>query len=105
MNKLRNVKLPALWKLNSFKKKMDQFFTVLQNSMGYYVEPIEKITYVLTEVYNKLDKNIKENTFDLLISGDGMQLTRTLTNTVNFTLKVLNEKDLNQPLGIYTLGK
>ena len=90
-----------LYKINSFKSKMNKFYTILQNSMGYYVEPIEKLTYVLTKIYSKLEKNIQNNTFELFLSGDGMQLTRTMTNSVNFTFKVLNEMD---PNALYILG-
>ena len=100
MKKLR-ANLPSLYKMNSFKTKMNKFYTILQNSMGYYVEPIEKLTYVLTKIYSKLDGRIQNNTFELFLSGDGMQLTRTMTNSVNFTFKVLNEMD---PNALYILG-
>ena len=80
---------------------MNKFYTILQNSMGYYVEPIEKLTYVLTKIYSKLEKNIQNNTFELFLSGDGMQLTRTMTNSVTFTFKVLYRMD---PNALYVLG-
>lgn len=94
-------RLSSLHKSNLIKKQMNSFFTILPNALGFYVKPKQKINFVLGKIYAKLNGNILNDTFDLLISGDGLQLTRTHTNTVNFTFKVLNEKDAS---AIYTLG-
>ena len=38
-------------KVTSFAKKINQFFPVLNNSMGAYVLPEEKIKFLLTKVF------------------------------------------------------
>ena len=107
-NKFRKVvnqlggRLASMYSSNLIKTQMSKFYTILPNALGFYVKPKEKVNFVLTKIFEKLGRMIANDTFDLLISGDGLQLTRTHTNTVNFTFKVLNEKD---PSAIYTLGK
>ena len=106
-NKFRKIvnklggRMASMYSKNLLKSQMDDFYTILPNSLGFYVKPIEKVNYVLTKIYQKLIKKINNHTFDLLISGDGFQLTRTHTNAVNFTFKVLNENDST---ALYTLG-
>ena len=48
-------------------------------------------------------KNIANDTFEIMLSGDGLQITRTKTNTVNLTFNVINAKDTSTS-GLYTLS-
>jgi len=99
--RLQKIVLPSLYYCNKAKSIMDIFYTVHKNKYGSYISPAEKFDFVLKKIYNKLDKKIKNDTFEIFLSGDGMQLTRTHTNTLNFTFKVLNENDSS---ALYTLG-
>ena len=94
-------RMNSLYGNNKLRRQMEKFYTILPNSLGFYVKPREKVNYVLNKIYEKLNRNVVNDTFDLLISGDGLQLTRTHTNTVSFTFKVLNERD---SAALYTLG-
>ena len=46
---------------------------------------------------------IKNNVFNLHLSGDGCSISKTKINIVNFAFKVLNEGDQSLT-GLYTLG-
>ena len=54
----------------------------------------------------KLGKSnqVKDNTFNILLSGDGVSLTKTQINILNFTFSLLNDGDLSLR-GFYILGK
>jgi hypothetical protein len=97
----QKIVLPSLYYCNKAKSIMDIFYTVHKNKYGSYISPAEKFDFVLRKIYNKLEKKIKNDTFEIFLSGDGMQLTRTHTNTLNFTFKVINENDST---ALYTLG-
>ena len=71
--------------------------------MGSYIDPFEKINFTIRKIYQKLNSVIENDTFNVHLSGDGMQLTKTKLNLINFTFKILNENNLS-PNSIYTLG-
>jgi len=83
----QKIVLPSLYYCNKAKSFMDIFYTVHKNKYDSYISPAEKFDFVLRKIYNKLDKKIKNDTFEIFLSGDAMQLTRRHTNTLNFTLK------------------
>jgi len=99
--RLQRVILPSIYYCNKAKNMMDIFYTVHKNIHGSYISPSEKFDFVLTKIYNKLDKKIQNDTFEIFLCGDGMQLTKTHTNTLNFAFKVINE---NESTALYTLG-
>jgi hypothetical protein len=103
-NKIQGMRLPPLNRLNTFKKKMNQFFKVHKNQYGAYVSPKDKIEFVLNKIYQNLKKTIVNDTFFLEFCGDGTLLTKTRLNILNFTFNVLNVKDLSFR-GHYTLGE
>ena len=103
MNTISKNKLPTLYRINTFKQKMNKFYTIHRNIFGFFVEPIEKIRFVLSKVFEKLHSNIENDTFNLHLSGDGMAITKTHLNCLCFTFKVLNEKDMSCN-GLYMLG-
>ena len=103
IGKIRGVTVTSLYGLRKLQKVMNNFYKIAWNTMGRYVEPNEKLQFVLTKIYHKLNKNIVDDTFEILLCGDGLQLTRTLTITVTFTFNVINAKDTS-PTGLYTLG-
>ena len=102
----QNYKLASKKKMNSFKLKLNKFYDINTNRFGCYVNVKEKIYFTLKKISEYMVKNgqsIKDNVFNIHLSGDGCTITRTLKNFVNFTFKVLNEND-NSTSGLYTLG-
>jgi len=102
--KIKGVAVTSLYGIRKLQKRINNFYKTNMNTMGCYVEPKEKLQFVLTKVYHKLNKNIVNDTFEIMLSGDGLQLTRTKTNTITFTFNVINAKDTSTS-GLYTLGK
>ena len=104
VNQLPNVELPSLYQIRLQQEKINAKYTIHQNSLGFYVEPVEKIYFVLSQL---LKENIhiasRNNSFSLHLNGDGMRMSRTLINTLNFTFKVLEENN-SGPTGQYLLG-
>ena len=111
-NKLNHIifekrsKLLSENKLNTFKIKMNKFYQLKKNSLGYFVDSFEKIKFTLTKILQSLSNQnieIKNNVFNLHLSGDGCSISKTKINIVNFAFKVLNEGDQSLT-GLYTLG-
>jgi hypothetical protein len=102
-----NINILSAKKLDSFKKKLNLFFPIFSNSLGCYVSAQGKIRFVIRKIYNQMIQNnieIRNNFFNVHLSGDGFQLTKTKINLFKFTFKVLNENN-NSITGIYHLGK
>jgi hypothetical protein len=102
----KNFELPSKYKLNTFKVKLNKFYDIKSNRFGCYVDVKEKVYFTLKKISEHLIKNgqnIKNNVFDIHLSGDGCTITRTFKNFINFTFKVLNEND-HSTSGLYTLG-
>jgi len=102
-----NINILSAKKLDSFKKKLNLFFPIFSNSLGCYVSAQDKIRFVIRKIFNQMIQNnieIKNNIFNIHLSGDGFQLTRTKINLFKLTFKVLNENK-NSITGIYHLGK
>lgn len=101
-NKFRKILAPyatlaPLSKLEKIKKRQNQVFEIQYNSYGHFIkEPIDKITYVCKNFLDKIrkevpTKSVKDKIFNILISGDGFQLTRTHKNLLNFCFSLVND--------------
>ena len=49
LTKITTIKLPSTDRVYSFMKKINKFFKINKNTLGVYVDPLEKITYVLNK--------------------------------------------------------
>lgn len=103
------INLISLKECNTHKERVNKIWSIRDNEMGSYVkEPIEKIKFVCTKYLEKLIRSstnqVKDKTFNILLSGDGISLTKTHINILNFTFSLLNDGDLSLK-GFYTLGK
>lgn len=49
------------------------------------------------------DKNYDNVVFEILLSGDSFNITKTHVNALNFTFSLINDKDLSHK-GFYILG-
>lgn len=104
---LPNINLSSLLECNLYKQRVNKIWLIGDNDMGSYVkEPVEKIKFVCSKYLEKLGKSnqVKDNTFNILLSGDGVSLTKTQINILNFTFSLLNDGDLSLR-GFYILGK
>ena len=103
-------KLSSLEECNIYKKRVNKFWNISGNEMGSYIkDPASKIKFVCEKYLEKLSKltppeKVKDNTFKILLCGDGVNLTRTHLNILNFTFSLVNDEDLSLG-GYYTLGK
>ena len=101
--------LASLRKCNKYKKKLNKLWAIRDNDVGSYVkDPIKKIQYVCQKFIEKnISKNpdfqIENNIFKVLISGDGINVTKTHLSLLNFTFSLINDGDLSFR-GFYTLG-
>ena len=100
-------KMPGLNKIDEIKIKMNKFFEIKINDFGAYVNVEEKIQFILSKIYLKLNKTIENDTFHLRFAGDGAMITKTRLTLMNFTFTVLNEKkysaDANYLLGVFKI--
>lgn len=100
------AKIVSLERCNSYKTKIDNFWMIETNDKGSFIaEPLSKIKYVCSKYIDNLvePKTVKNNTFNILISGDGFMLTKTQTSALNCTFSLLNDGDLSHN-GFYILG-
>jgi hypothetical protein len=101
------VKLAPLYKLNIFKKKLNQFFQIQSNRYGVYIDAKFKIEFVLKKIYQNLlenNINIDERIFKIHLSGDGANVTKTRIKIIKFTFRVINEPN-NSVYSVYHLGE
>ena len=101
------VQIPPLYKINIFKKKLNQFFKIYTNRYGVYVDSKFKIEFTLKKIYNNFingNINMDERVFRIHLCGDGCQITKTKIKIIKFTFRVINEFN-NSVFSIYHLGK
>ena len=120
------AKLVSLKKCNAFKKQINQIWPLNieesenpdaddiynpseSNRMGASIaEPLEKIKFICSKYLEKLASQtppemVVNNTFRLMICGDGVQITKTHLSLLNICFTLLNDGDLSHK-GLYTLG-
>ena len=101
------AKIVSLARCISYKKKVDAFWPIEINEKGAFIaEPISKIKFVCAKYIERLEdpNTLKDKNFNILLSGDGLTLTKTHTNAFNFTFSLLNDGDMSHN-GFYILGK
>jgi len=86
----KESRLQSINKIKQIRSIMNRYFEIHQNLYGWFNEPFEKIAFVIrnTKFRLPLDKNFN---FKIHLSGDGLNLTRTKFNLVNFCFKLINE--------------
>ena len=84
--------MPTLNATNNFKKKLNETFKIDENKHGYFFEPVQKITYILT---NLIERGvIQGKTILLKLAGDGTEITRSHMKIFNFTFSVMNNPEI-----------
>ena len=103
------AKIVSLAKCNAYKKKVNEFWAIGNNLYGSFIlEPLKKITDVCEKYIDKMGKKtppepVKDNTLNIQLCGDGVMITKTHLNILNFTFSLLNDIDLSLN-GFYSLG-
>ncbi len=92
-------RLVNLSKCNKYKSQLNNIWPVDNNSMGSYIlDPVQKIKFVCNNFLNRLKSeqyDLKINKFNILLCGDGIQLSKTHINVINFCFSLIDEKLLN----------
>ena len=80
---------------------MNQIWPIQTNSKGSFISnPIEKIKFVCQRfIQINSSEAVKDMTFKLLLCGDGVQITKTHINLLNFTFALLNDGDMSLIFG------
>lgn len=79
-----NLPISNLHQVKLFKKELNSLFTIKSNSLGVYLEPIEKIRFVIRKFIEK--KEIQQNeTLILKLGGDGTVISKANLKLLNFT--------------------
>jgi len=94
------TKLASLKKCNMFKRKINEIWQLGYNSLRSYIKnPKIKIKSVCEQLIKRLKTeefyNLTNNTFNILLYGDGIQISKTHINIVNFCFSLIDEKFLN----------
>jgi hypothetical protein len=108
--------LATLAECNAYKKKLNEVWATSAVSddenksyIGTFIDdPVQKIKFVCRTYIERIRKhdpeqNVENNTFNLLLCGDSLQLTKTHLNLLNFCFSLINDGDLSHN-GLYTLG-
>jgi hypothetical protein len=74
-------------------------------SIGVYLDPLEKIRFVIKKYIEKNDI-IENEPLILKLGGDGTNITKANLKLLNFTFTCINEKNVAKTSkGNYILGK
>jgi hypothetical protein len=84
-------------------KKVDMIFPIQKNLHGSYVNAREKVSNMLRKFLHS-GKSVMNNSFQILLCGDGTMISKTGFNVVNFSFNILNRKDYSHN-GQFTLVK
>ena len=83
------------------QKEMNNIFEIISTEFGYFVDPLQKITFVCKKFLNesqrrikseKTFKNFQGDAFKIKLSADSTNISRNKTALLNFTFNLLDEK-------------
>jgi hypothetical protein len=99
------VRLSSLQTCYTYKKKVDNIWPISENAFGSFVaDPKSKIEFMCHKYLEKLDQPFNGSVFNILLSDDSFNVTKTQINALNFTFSLLKDGDLSHN-GFYVLGK
>ena len=67
--------LPNINKITNMQLKLNDFFPLLSNNRGFYIEPINKIRFVCEKFLLK-NENFTETKFKIKLSADGANISK-----------------------------
>ena len=107
-NHLKDKFFPSKSKVVLIRKKIDTIFNIRSNQFGFYFDARQKITFILQQrlEYLKEKKSISNNTIKLKFCADGIQVTKSRIQLINFSFSIIDdiEKSMS-PNGHYILGE
>ncbi len=84
--------------------KINNFFNLISNESGFFIEPLKKIKYVC-EKFLSNNPDFSETKFKIKISADGTNLSKKNVKLLNFTFCLLDDKaNAMNVNGCYCLG-
>ena len=92
------------------RDKLDSKFEFKKNNYGYYMNPKEKIEFVLQQTIRMLIAQSDAELNDEIViklCADGTQLTKTHLSVVNLAFSIISPltKNVMSPFGTFILGK
>ena len=84
-------KLTGLKRIYSLKIQLDNLFIVNNNEKGFYFEPEPKIKFVCKKFLSR-NPNYTSNVFNIKLSCDGITISKTKVQLLNFSFNLLDDK-------------
>jgi hypothetical protein len=104
---LKNINpffLPSKHWINEMKFDLNNFFEIIPNDKGFYVNPEQKIQFVCKKfLINNPD--YQKQTFRIKLSADVTQISKTRIQLLNFTFDLLDDNNnISSVMSIFVLG-
>lgn len=103
------IEMSSIYKIRKVERNINEIFNFESNKYGYYINPAEKLNYILKQTLKIMEtKNevLKDDTFIVKFAGDGTNLTRSRLQVLNFTVTVIDSKSTAMSIkGNHILGK
>lgn len=97
--------LPTLKRLTKLKKNLNSIFKLSTNAYGAFVNPEEKIKFVIKQFLIREKEPVQDDTFIIKFSGDSTNITKANLKILNFAFTLINEKQTAKTSkGNYMLG-
>ena len=91
LSKILPNKLAGLKRIYSLRLQLDNLFRVNSNEKGFYLEPEQKIKFVCKKFLTR-NPNFVSNVFNIKLSCDGITISKTKVQLLNFSFNLLDDK-------------
>lgn len=100
--------LSSNYHVGKIYNKIHTAFPVMRNRHGFFLNPEEKIKFVLKKTLEKMQEDkliIENNTFIIKFCADGTNITKSRLQIINFAFTIINDKTTAMSVrGNYILG-
>ena len=96
--------LPSKHWITEMKLDLNDFFEIIPNDKGFYVNPEQKIQFVCKKFLID-NPDYQSQTFRIKLSADVTQISKTRIQLLNFTFDLLDDnKEISSVMSIFILG-
>jgi hypothetical protein len=96
--------LPSQHWITEMKLDLNDYFEIISNDKGFYVNPEQKIQFVCKKFLID-NPDYQRQTFRIKLSADVTQISKTRIQLLNFTFDLLDEnKGISSVMSIFILG-
>jgi hypothetical protein len=96
--------LPSKHWITEMKLDLNDFFEIIPNDKGFYVNPEQKIQFVCKKFLID-NPDYQRQTFRIKLSADVTQISKTRIQLLNFTFDLLDDnKEISSVKSIFILG-